>query len=226
MRCRVTSRICRLAIGRRAGILLSLVVAIGACTREPAQDRQPTNRTSDKTTCAAPNRLVAVRPDSIVVMVISEDTIAAVRDTQRLGWIRTLSGEKIVAPPEATPDSSVYVLTDKHLRALNPSGNVRFRVTNPFSRNGGATRGPWALTLTALPDSGVAVSDGEYKTVKFNRKGQLGWRHSLPHDGNMAGHPVAGPNGSLYIYTAAWLYVIGPDGRERWRVPLKTLRVQ
>ena len=131
-----------------------------------------------------------------------------------------------MASPEATADSSVFVLTDKHLRALNPSGTVRFRVPSPFSRGGRSPNKTWTLALIALPDSGVAVSDGEYKTVKFNRKGQLRWQHSVPHEDRMTGPPVAGPNGSIYIHTASWLYVIGPKGRERWRVPLETLRVQ
>lgn len=226
MRQRATSRIHPPAIGPRVHLWLTLVVTWGACTREPPDTPQVSAKTSQRTLFTQPNQLVAVRPDSIVVMVISADTIASITDSQRLSWMRTFAAETIVAPPEPTPDSSVYLLTDKHLRALDPSGRVRFRVANPFLQDSEDTRGPLTLGLAALPDSGVAVSDGQTKTVKFNRKGQLHWRHGVPHDDNMAGHPVAGPNGSLYIHTASWLYVIGPDGRERWRVPLKTLRVQ
>ena len=85
------------SIGRRASmawrlhIALCFVAASGACTRESSKRQQPMHSTARKSAFAKPSRLVTVRPDSIAVMVISDDTIAAVRDSQRLGWIRALS---------------------------------------------------------------------------------------------------------------------------------------
>jgi hypothetical protein len=168
-------------------------------------------------------RALAVTPGALVVAVVALDQVVAYADSQALAWKLLLPpGESLVSEPRVAADSTTHLLTNQRVHAISPDGKQRRArpLPPPFSTS---QQGAMSWSLVLLPDSSVVLSDGSKTIVRLTTSGEESWRYSLPEGAEMAVEPVAGPNGSVYLRTFAWIYCVGSDGKLRWRVPLRAL---
>jgi len=171
-------------------------------------------------------RDLVVTPGSTVIALSAPDLLVAYKDDQRLAWTHRLPpNQPVIAAPVVSADSTTFVLTARQLRALAPNGELKYSVTLPFDGQKPASKSssPVRHSLVVLPDSSAVVADGE-RTLICVRGGKIVWRHALPAPAKMTARPVAGPNGSVYVRTSAWIYCVGHQGALRWRVPLRSPR--
>lgn len=164
-------------------------------------------------------RQLVITPASVVVVVVAPDQLVAYNDKQLLQWRVALPpGESLVAPPAVTPDSTTFVLSAKNLRAVTASGEVRFVYKVPL-KNKPVSGRRWSLA--ALANSSVVIADGASTLINVDHTGKLRWRYELPGGSQMTTGPKAARNGSVYLRTAAFVYCVDGEGRQRWRVPLR-----
>ena len=209
----------RKARGRTITVFLAtLTVVAGGCVKTAKNEER-----SQAVSAANAHRIgqPILRPDSTVVVVLRENMIAAIRDTQEIIWTKVLEGESIVTAPAVAQDSTTYLLTSAALRAYDVDGNERFKHTLPFGNEDNVR--DRSMMLLASSDSSAIVSDGVKRVVKIDARGEQTWDFTLPEGDHLVAPVAIGPNGSAYLRTAAYLYVVGADGEVRWRQRLANI---
>ena len=205
---------------RRPGTaIVAVLLCLTACQRTTAP--LPENRGAPFYPAAPPDHLrgLTVTPGALVVAAVADDQVVAYADNQRLAWRVLLPrGEQLVYEPRVALDSITYLLTSRRLRAIQPDGRERLNRALPATR---ASPPHWSLAIH--PDSTVTLSDGARTVVRLRSSGDDAWRFTLPAGATLVAEPVAGPNGSLYLRTAAWIFAVSGEGALRWQVPARAL---
>jgi len=119
-------------------------------------------------------------------------------------------GDRVYSTPFVSEDGTIVVGTDaKKVVALDPRGNVVFRLDVDGEADTGAVAGPDGTTVIAAGRDVLAVKRG----------GDLAWRFSAK--GKIFTSPAIAPSGLVVVGSQDdHVYAIGPGGALAWSVDL------
>jgi outer membrane protein assembly factor BamB len=115
----------------------------------------------------------------------------------------------ILFAPTVAPDGTSYIATgDQRVRAIGPSGNVK-----------------WAVEPGGLPTTGIALQGGlllfgtsQEQLAAYRTNGTMVWR--VPMDDIMVSTPAVGADGVIYAASRkGTVYAVSPAGRVVWTFP-------
>jgi outer membrane protein assembly factor BamB len=205
----------------RAKLTLLCLLAVAACKeRAPpagsgAIETTPSAGASPSSAPAvtSPERIVSFPGGALLVAEPGRCRLRAVSAGTQL-WSRTFAACNGLLEPAIARDSTAYVRAGAELAAIELGGAERWRVRVEGDAIPRAIARP-----TTLADSRAVIAESPRSVAAYDAKGRPAWRFSLPSDETLVAPPEGLPTEGVALLGGASSYLLGADGKLRWRLP-------